>query len=74
MRVLILGSLSRWPLPRPRRWLQYVNEAQSQAEVETLRRSCKRGTPYGSSQWVKRTVQELRLEATVRQPERPKKR
>ena len=67
------ATLCRWPLPRPRKWLQYVNEPESEAELEALRRSCIRGTPYGSTQWVEQTAKELRLEATLRRPGRPKK-
>ena len=67
------AMLSRWPLPRPREWLQYVNEVQTEAELESLRRSCIRGTPYGSTQWIEQTVKELGLEATMRKPGRPKK-
>jgi putative transposase len=67
------AMLSRWPLPRPRNWLQYVNEAQTEAELAALRRSCLRGTPYGSTQWVAQTVKELGLEATLRKPGRPRK-
>jgi putative transposase len=67
------AMLSRWPTSRPRSWLQYVNEPQTEAELESLRRSCTRGTPYGSTQWVDQTVKELCLEATMRKPGRPKK-
>ena len=35
--------LSDWPLPRPRSWLQYVNRPQSEAELEAIRRSVRRG-------------------------------
>jgi len=28
--------LSDWPLPRPRSWLQYVNQAQSEAELQAI--------------------------------------
>lgn len=67
------AMLSDWPLPRPRKWLQYVNEAETEAELSALRRSCLRGTPYGSSDWVKHTAKKLGLESTLRPPGRPKK-
>ena len=64
--------LSDWPIGRPRKWLQYVNEPETDAELEALRRSCCRGTPYGSSNWVDKTVRKLNLESTIRSPGRPK--
>ena len=68
------AMLSRWPLPRPRKWLRYVNQPETDAELASLRRSCIRGTPYGSADWVKDTAKQLGLEATLRKPGRPKKR
>lgn len=65
--------LSAWPLARPRNWLRYVNEVASDAELKALRRSCVRGTPYGSAAWVETTVAKLGLESTMRAPGRPKK-
>ena len=35
---------------------QQVNEPQTEAELEAIRRSVIRGQPYGSSQWVQRTA------------------
>ena len=67
------AMLSRWPLPRPRQWAQYVNAPQTEAELVALRRSCVRGTPYGSAEWVNKTAKALGLEATLRKPGRPKK-
>jgi putative transposase len=66
--------LSAWPMPRPRKWLEYVNEPASEAELAALRRSSIRGTPYGSPAWVDATAKKLGLEATLRKPGRPKKR
>ena len=68
------AMISNWPLPRPRKWLKYVNEPATEAESAALRRSCVRGTPYGSSKWVDKTASQLGLEATLRLPGRPKKR
>ena len=68
------AMLSKWPVPHPRKWLQYVNEPASEAELKALRRSCVRGTPYGSPDWVIETANQLGLESTLRLPGRPKKR
>lgn len=66
--------LSKWPLPRPRKWVDYVNEPASEEELKALRRSCVRGAPYGSEEWIQKTAKKLGLESTLRQPGRPKKR
>lgn len=66
--------ISNWPLPRPRKWLQYVNEPATESELSALRRSCNRGTPYGSTDWIKKTTTKLGLESTLRPPGRPKRR
>ena len=65
--------LSAWPVPRPRRWRQWVNEPQTAAELATLRLAVARGRPLGDPRWVKRTARRLALEFTLRPPGRPKK-
>ena len=67
------AMLSKWPLPRPRKWVAYVNEPASEEELKALRRSCVRGAPYGSQEWVQKTAKKLGLESTLRRPGRPKK-
>ena len=54
-------------------WLQFVNEAETELEVDALRRRVKRGRPYGSDQWIKATAKKLNLQSTLRSPSRPKK-
>ena len=65
--------LGAWPLPRPRRWVELVNEPQTDAELQSLRRCVLRGQPYGSSTWVEQTTHQLGLESTLRPRGRPKK-
>lgn len=65
--------LAKWPLPRPRKWSEYVNEVQTESELESLRRSAVRGQPYGSTTWIESTVRQLGLEHTQRSRGRPKK-
>ncbi len=67
------AMLARWPVPKPRKWLAYVNEPASEAELEALRRSCVRGTPFGSQSWIEKTATSLSLESTLRAPGRPRK-
>jgi len=64
--------LSKWPLPRPRHWARLVNQPQTEAGLEAVRRSVIRGQPYGDDAWVKRTARRLGLESTLRSRGRPK--
>jgi putative transposase len=50
-----------------------VNKPQTEAELEALRRSVVRGTPYGSEPWVEKIVKRLGLQSTIRPRGRPKK-
>jgi putative transposase len=65
--------LSAWPVPRPRGWLEWVNDAQSLAEVEAVRACVNRGRPYGSEGWVRTTAARLGLAQTLRPRGRPRK-
>ncbi len=65
--------LSKWPLPRPRKWVSFVNEAETEAELESLRRCVQRGQPFGADQWIEETARQLNLESTLRPRGRPRK-
>jgi putative transposase len=64
--------LSKWPLPYPRDWCDLVNQPQTEAELEAVRRGLVRGQPYGSDEWVRETARQLGLESTLRSRGRPK--
>lgn len=64
--------LSPMPIELPEDWVLEVNRAQTDAEVEALRRSIRRGTPFGSEAWVERMVKKLKLDHTVRPRGRPR--
>lgn len=69
-------ALSDWPTAsggRPRNWVQRVNQPESEAELEALRRCVKRGRPYGAADWVDRVVQRFGLQTTLRPRGRPRK-
>jgi putative transposase len=66
--------LTPWPLPRPEDWIDIVNRPQNEAEEFAIRHSIKRGTPYGSENWIKQTANQLQLQHTLRSVGRPKKR
>ena len=65
--------LSDWPVAYPKGWCKLVNEPQTEAELEAIRRCVARGQPYGGEQWVRRTAEQLGLESTLRAPHRPRK-
>ena len=65
--------LSNWPLPRPRDWVARVNRPERKEELEALRGSVNKGRPFGSDEWVARTVKRLGLISTIRLRGRPRK-
>jgi putative transposase len=65
--------LHPWPIAMPRNWVELVNAAQTEADLEALRRSVSRGTPFGSPVWQQATARRLRLESTLRPRGRPRK-
>ena len=68
----LTAFLSDWPVELPRQWNRLVNEPDTMAEVEALRRSVNRGRPFGSEAWVNRIAKRLGLESTLRSRGRPK--
>ena len=65
--------LASWPVPRPRCWRNWVNEAQSAAELAAVRHSISRGSPFGDEAWTNRAVSKLGLETTLRPRGRPRR-
>ncbi len=66
------GWLARWPVDAPRDWLEFVNRPQTPGEVEALRRCVRRGTPFGSEIWTKRSATRLDLHTSLRPRGRPR--
>ncbi len=64
--------LAAWPLEVPEDWLERVNRADNESELEALRRSVQRGRPYGATEWQKRIAKRLGLESAYRSPGRPR--
>lgn len=65
--------LGRWPVPRPRNWVDRVNSPHTEAELESLRRAVRRSSPFGSPAWQRTAAQRLGLQATLRPLGRPRK-
>lgn len=61
------------PVPLGRQWCEYVNEPQTEAELEAIRRCLTRGQPYGSDAWTTKVAHQLGLEHTFRPRGRPRK-
>jgi len=68
-----MPALDPGPVARPDSWLQHDNEPQTEAEVERLRLSVRRGRPYGEAVWMKETARRLGIEASLRPRGRPGK-
>ena len=66
-------TLDPGPVPRVADWLRWVNEPQTEGELEALRESIKRGRPYGSETWQRATADQLGLEASLKPRGRPRK-
>ena len=65
--------LTEGPAERPEGWVGVVDEPMSERELESLRRSVNRGTPFGDPGWVGRIARRLGLESTLRPRGRPRK-
>ena len=56
--------LTAMPMPLRGDWLQWVNEPQTDTEMEQLRCSVQRGRPFGDESWQARTALRLGLSFT----------
>ena len=66
-------ALSRWPIERPEPWGKRVNDPLGPSEEEALRRSVRRGQPFGSEGWRESTASRLGLDSTLRPRGRPRR-
>jgi putative transposase len=67
------GLLAPWPVPLPADWVERVNRAETEAELEALRPSVVRGCPFGTESWQRQTAGRLGLVHTLRPRGRPRK-
>lgn len=58
--------LAAWPVHRPVNWVDWVNTAQTEAELSALRRSVLRGQPFGEAGWQQSVAARLGLAFTFR--------
>ena len=63
--------LGHWPFDRPAEWVEWVNAAQTEDEIEALRKCVNRGTPYGAETWKTQIAATLGLKSTLQPRGRP---
>jgi putative transposase len=59
------------PVELPKEWSKFVNESIAEKELEKLRQSVSRQSPYGDSLWQVDVSKTLGLESTIRPRGRP---
>ena len=74
VRGLQRNLLTEPPTARPDDWIEFVDQPQSSAELDALRRCSFKCAPYGSAGWVRDAAECLGLQSSLRGPGRPKKR
>lgn len=67
------SMLQPLPIIRPGNWVCWVTQPLTESELERLRHSVNRGTPYGSVDWVEQIAERLALGASLRPRGRPVK-
>jgi len=65
-------ALAEWPIPKPVRWLAYVNTPTPADEWKGIQRSIRRGAPIGSPEWIQAVAKIHGLEHTLTEPGRPR--
>jgi putative transposase len=63
--------LADWPVDRPARWLQTVNQPQSDAEEAMVKECIKRNRPAGGELWTNQIAKQLGLGYTLARRGRP---
>jgi putative transposase len=66
-------TLSPWPVAMPGDWLNWVNEPQTDAEVQQVRSRIRTGRPLGSPEWERRAAERLGIDLTPKPRGRPPK-
>lgn len=61
------------PIELPKDWGRYVDEPLTKRELENLRQSVVRLSPFGNAEWQQQICRSLGLECTIRPRGRPRK-
>ncbi|HMO94314.1 MAG TPA: transposase [Pirellulaceae bacterium] len=67
------GLLCDGPILKPAQRTRHVNGAETEAELQALRHSLARGTPFGDTHWQTKTAAILSLQSSLRPLGRPKR-
>jgi len=65
--------LALWPHDVPAQYLDWVNEKETENDLNATRYSVNKGKPFGSKVWTNRMVDTFKLSGTLRGSGRPKK-
>ncbi len=66
--------LSSWPLAMPSDYIKYLNEPQNEEEVDIIRKSIIKNTPFGIDTWRDVIIKKFKLGQTLREVGRPRTR
>jgi putative transposase len=66
-------ELAPSPVALPSYWVEFVNQAQTAAEVDAIRTSVNRQRPFGDPDWVSQTARAAGSEQTLSSIGRPRK-
>ncbi len=64
--------LTAWPISRSPDWDERVNQALTDTELQAVRTSPQRGSPFGEASWIESTAKRLNLESSLRPRGRPR--
>lgn len=65
--------LHEWPILRPADWVSLVNEPQTVAETEAIRKAVQKGRPLGNEDWQREIAGRLGLNSTLHPRGRPRR-
>ncbi len=66
--------LAIWPVTQPQDWLAWINQPQTDAEVNALRSAIAKNRPFGRKDWQAKMVKRLGLQSSLRPAGRPPRR
>ncbi|MDD5496776.1 MAG: transposase [Candidatus Omnitrophica bacterium] len=61
------------PIQLPDNWDSYINKDMAEKDLDKIRQSVKRQSPYGTNEWQSLICKQLGLESTLRPRGRPKR-
>lgn len=59
-------QISKWPVDKPKNYLEFVNKSVAYTELESIRKSIVKSRPYGEIGWVKLVAKINNIEQSLR--------